>query len=678
MIGDGQQLALHFTRDFAMADQLQQLLKECTVSVADGAGSRRKIFGCFVAPGRVVTADLDDGRAAPKIRWPGGGTVGDLQALDEAKAVQEPPMAQGFFRWLPPTFPLSLGIATLRFTAFKGHPCVGIDRGIPNPDDTLLISGESLIEALPGDVSAPDSLAITLDKTLPAIALNLTPAETDGRRNDDIQQAAMKGALDGAPVLNRRTGGVCGFVVGSSLILPWSAISAYKQPLVEANRKFHSRDLRWADALEADPLVADKTDRHRIMFDQLVNSRGIETRQDFADRLNEVSAYANLTIREIESYTRISSLSLAGYFQGQRLPGNPRYLRMILAVCGVHDPGEVTAWEKALDRVRRIRRAEPAAKGPTLLGESHLGWKRRDQKDAMIIEGSSPEDDPEQLLLRIYIPSERLYANEAARLLSLFREWLYKVRGQSVELHERHTVAGTMYEFFADGPPPGIDLRAQMDVFTHFLTLCAEDSSAAVDMLITAGMSSASSTELVQKFALQARRVQRDLKYEWQARMLQIQHQLEDELDHSGVDLRTLPSRQLTAAIETYVPGPVAEQSLALLASLQRSRASGPVTIQLNQQIVGQLAGTILQNVQGTMKFGLEAEALLKLIKEQASRDEAPFLEAAIHELEEPQVRPAVKLRAKRLLLAFLKEAGGIGRDVTAELLVKWLESKGA
>jgi DNA-binding XRE family transcriptional regulator/ribosomal protein S13 len=309
--------------------------------------------------------------------------------------------------------------------------------------------------------------------------------------------------------------------------------------------------------------------------------------------------------------------------------------------------------------------------------DSQAGRRRRDPKDTVIIDASLPEDDPEQLLLRLYIPSERLYAEEAARLLSLFREWLHKARGQGVELHEYHTAAGTMYEFFAGGPASGIDLRAQMDVFTNFLGACTENQSAAVEMLTIAGISPASSAEIVQKFGLEARRVQRDLKYEWQERILRIQHRLEEELDYSGVDLRTLPSRQLTSVIETYVPGPAAEQSLALLASLEKSRPNEPITVQFNQQIVGQLAGTILQNVQGTMKFGFEGEALLRLVKEQASQDEAPLLEAAIYELHKPEVRGAVRSKAKQRLLTFLKGVGGVGRDVSKELLVKWLESKG-
>jgi hypothetical protein len=139
-----------------------------------------------------------------------------------------------------------------------------------------------------------------------------------------------------------------------------------------------------------------------------------------------------------------------------------------------------------------------------------------------------------------------------------------------------------------------------------------------------------------------------------------------------------LPRGQLTTLIQTCVPDPVAKQSLALLASLQTSCQGTPLTVHFNQQIVGQLAGTILHNVQGTLNFGHEAEDLLKLIKDQANRDEAPLLEAAIYELEKPEVQPGVKLKAKQRLLAFLKGVGGIGRGVSTELLVKWLESKGA
>jgi hypothetical protein len=56
----------------------------------------------------------------------------------------------------------------------------------------------------------------------------------------------------------------------------------------------------------------------------------------------------------------------------------------------------------------------------------------RDQWDQPETDFQFTEASPGRLLLRIYIPSERLYAAEARRILSLFRDWLITVRRRRV------------------------------------------------------------------------------------------------------------------------------------------------------------------------------------------------------------------------------------------------------
>src|ERR1700722_12327817 len=60
----------------------------------------------------------------------------------------------------------------------------------------------------------------------------------------------------------------------------------------------------------------------------------------------------------------------------------------------------------------------------------------------------SDEIDAPNLLCRLYVPSERLYAAEANRLLSLFREWLPAVRGEGIRESGYRTGAGEVSAVF--------------------------------------------------------------------------------------------------------------------------------------------------------------------------------------------------------------------------------------
>jgi hypothetical protein len=125
---------------------------------------------------------------------------------------------------------------------------------------------------------------------------------------------------------------------------------------------------------------------------------------------------------------------------------------------------------------------------------------------------------PRTLLLRVYIPSDRLYAAEARKLLSLFREWLIMARGRRIRQSGYSTASGEVYEFFAEdsvqssGVQP--DLQEEFDSFSGFLWLCSKDPTAAASLLAAAGLGRASSVELVAKFGKEARRLQIDLRQE--------------------------------------------------------------------------------------------------------------------------------------------------------------------
>src|SRR5262249_28108099 len=157
----------------------------------------------------------------------------------------------------------------------------------------------------------------------------------------------------------------------------------------------------------------------------------------------------------------------------------------------------------------------------------------RHEKDSH--HAGEPEDA--DLLVRVYIPSARLYAAEASRLLSLFREWLTMTRRCNVRQSGYHTPSGDMYEFFVDASTFQDNLSEEFDNFSDFLTLCSEDASAAADVLTSAGIDRTSSVRVVARFGREVQRLQIDLRHEREQRMLTIRHGLEEQLLESGVGL---------------------------------------------------------------------------------------------------------------------------------------------
>ena len=103
---------------------------------------------------------------------------------------------------------------------------------------------------------------------------------------------------------------------------------------------------------------------------------------------------------------------------------------------------------------------------------------------------STAEDGNDQpnLLFRVYVPADRLYAAEANKLLSLFRDWLITTNVSGVRQAGYRTASGEMYEFFAESLLTQSDLGERFDDFSNFLVLCASDPSAAAKLLAQRGI----------------------------------------------------------------------------------------------------------------------------------------------------------------------------------------------
>jgi len=404
--------------------------------------------------------------------------------------------------------------------------------------------------------------------------------------------------------------------------------------------------------------------------DELFEPEALLTRAQFGAALERLRRHSKMDISDLARTARISPDTVRGFLGGHALPISSELHNLLLAL-NIRNREREEQWELALVRVQ----AEQAFKlniRPYVFTDAQAASSHNQAKAES---AHSQEGDRGNLLFRIYIPSGRLYATEASRLLSLFHEWLTTTRGYAVRQSGYRTASGEMFEFLADASVAAPDLRQEFDSFSDFLTLCSEDASAAADVLTSAGADRASSVKLVARLAREVQRLQSDLQYEREQRMSTIRNGLEKQLLETGMDVRNLPRSQIDALVESLVPGPTGPESLALLAAPWSSHSATPVTAIDNPQIINAMKRTIIHSVKGTVHLDPRAERLLAFIEEFGAQ-EAATLQSAVYELEDPAAPPAAKSGAQGRLRTFVGQVTGIGRDVGIEFLSDYLKSK--
>jgi hypothetical protein len=277
-------------------------------------------------------------------------------------------------------------------------------------------------------------------------------------------------------------------------------------------------------------------------------------------------------------------------------------------------------------------------------------------------------DESPDLVLRIYIPAGRLYAAEASRILLLFHEWLTKTHGPGIRRSTYSTVNGETVEFYVDPSTPPVDLRAELGAFTGFLGRCERHPETAIDQLNAAGMATPEAVDLVAKFAREARRLRIELRQDREKRVLTLTHSVESELEDRGIDTADLG---IMTEIDRMLPRPSLSQPLGVLpipgAAVPGAAGQAPVTVNIQSMV--------MNNIQGNVNLVPRARELLELIQRSGGPD-TPELESALYELEDADAPPEARNRAKRRLRTFLTQIAGTVRDISVDVLEKYLESK--
>jgi hypothetical protein len=211
----------------SLGEQLIELLRHCTVKllVPGGHGT-----GFFVAPGIIlscahVAKPAQEAKKAVTAYWNGQSYTAGIQ---RCLAEMHPDLQM--------MYP---DLALLKVDNLSDHPCVYLHEEAHLGDK--FYSYGYIEDYKGGDSSTFENEGWT----------------DEGKLLLKLKAGQAQSGLSGAPVLNRRTGGVCGIMKRSrgtdsdlgGRAIPVSVVFQELPELVEQQRQFHQRDRRWYDCL---------------------------------------------------------------------------------------------------------------------------------------------------------------------------------------------------------------------------------------------------------------------------------------------------------------------------------------------------------------------------------------------------------------------------------------------
>jgi len=212
------------------------------------------------------------------------------------------------------------------------------------------------------------------------------------------------------------------------------------------------------------------------------------------------------------------------------------------------------------------------------------------------------------LLLRIYVPAGRMWAQETDRLLALFREYLSRVSQLSIRLDQVRTGRGTIYEFHGEDSKQTADLSSQFQEFSRFLDLCVSHPEQAEALLNARDLPRREIGEILTRYSKEARRLTVDLKHERERKLLGIRQRLESELTDVAASPSSLAA--IEALIEATVPRVLGIGSAASIDQSPLQVQGGHVTVNLGSQIIQAAGGIIAQEIRGDIHLAQQDQEL--------------------------------------------------------------------
>jgi len=267
------------------------------------------------------------------------------------------------------------------------------------------------------------------------------------------------------------------------------------------------------------------------------------------------------------------------------------------------------------------------------------------------------------IFLRLYVPHGRYQSEQFEDFLTMFSRYLRDVEGKEFSVDVQRTARGTTYVFKGRGDASSVDdLREATKRFDHFLVLSETDPDAAKRILEQAGVSGAEAGFVVAKYARGLRRLNMEVRHEFERRRLLLKQTFEaDMLDLKDSALLPVPSERQPSSLFAVVGN------------------TAPVTINLPQATIATTARmNIGQIIGGGVQYSTEDKTILELIEGLDDKVEALRLRSELDRLKDVATQPEERRTAVQKLKSFLyTSAKYVGRkidEVGTTVLVAYLE----
>ncbi|MFP7834668.1 hypothetical protein [Marisediminicola sp. LYQ134] len=266
------------------------------------------------------------------------------------------------------------------------------------------------------------------------------------------------------------------------------------------------------------------------------------------------------------------------------------------------------------------------------------------------------EDVESNLLLRLYIPADRLYADEASRLLDMFRDWLVTAQRLQIRRSGYRTSRGEVVEFYSESELTREGMQARVGDFRQFIDLLSEPEAAAV-ALEAVGVERDRARTFVDKNARALRRMQTDMRHEHERRTLALRQSAEaDLLEEVGLKVPLESVGFLVERLFGNSPNTIA-----------RGQGDELKPVSIHHQVV-HVAGSMYQFTGDTA-----AADLVKAIEELKADN---GLVTMVHELGDSETPGDRRAAAAAGLRSFLLRSRDRIEAEAFKVLSRWVESQ--
>lgn len=281
----------------------------------------------------------------------------------------------------------------------------------------------------------------------------------------------------------------------------------------------------------------------------------------------------------------------------------------------------------------------------------------------------------EGLLFRLYVPANRLWANEVDKLLQLFREYLLKTGRKGVRLDQIRTDHGISYEFRGDDAPSETSLSDDFQDFSRFMDLCVSNPTEAEALLRTKTVDPREIAGILTRYSKEAKRLQVDLKQDRERKLLSIRHRLESDLADvfpEGSNWQIIDQLVARTIPESFAISGIAMMDRGSLLSLAEE---SHLTINLNPQIINTVNGVVAHEIHGDVQTSEGSEALLELIRQYADPRSMELIGAA-QTLSDEGIPSATRLTSAQKLKGFVFSLGQKLAPAARDLAILYIEKK--